>query len=77
MADYPYTPLYYGTPCFVRYYDPAADGFNYGIAYHDQICTHIGTIIPITTCIIEAQNHYIHWDEAVVECDWRDLNYLM
>lgn len=76
MSDYPYTPLYYGTPCFVRYYDPAADGFNYGIAYHDQLCTHDGQVMPLTTCIIEAQISGIHWDDAIIECNWRDLNAL-
>lgn len=76
MSDYPYIPLYYTTPILVKYLDQKSRSYCYGIAYHDQLCTHDGQVIPLTTCIIEAQISGVHWDDAIIECNWRDLNAL-
>ena len=42
MSDYPYIPLYYTTPILVKYLDQKSRSYCYGIAYHDQLCTHDG-----------------------------------
>lgn len=76
MINYPYTSLYYATPIRVRYFDHLSEDFHYGIAYHDKVCTHTGTVTLLSTCIICALSHGIHWDDAVVECDWTDLDTL-
>lgn len=76
MSEYLYVPLYYHSPTYVRYYDPTSKDFHYGIAYHDQICTHNGNVMPITTCIIEAQCMGIHWDDAIIEQVWLELDYI-
>ena len=74
MSDYPYIPLYYSTPISVRYYDFRIEKYQYGIAYHDELFTHDGQVMPLTTCIIEAQARGIDWDDAIIERVWSDLN---
>ena len=74
MANYEYTPLYYGTPCQVRFVD-CGDPNNItmcgGIAYHDfVICGCCGTILPIQEIIDNAAEFGYHWDDAIVELAW-------
>ena len=74
--NYEYTPLYYATPVQVRYFDFSTGEYNNGMAYHDELFTHDGQVLPITTCLIEAQARSIHWDSALIEQEWVDLNNL-
>ena len=75
---YEYTPLYYGTPCQVRFVD-CGDPNNItmcgGIAYHDEIiCGCCGAVLSIQDIIDDAAEYGIHFDDAVVEYgDWVDI----
>ena len=72
---YEYEPLYYGTPCQVRFYK-AADGlYRGGIAYHDFIiCGRCGSVLKIDELVADAGKAGIHWDDAVIEYgDWVDI----
>ena len=76
--NYEYTPLYYGTPCQVRFID-CGDPNNIticgGIAYHDFIiCGCCGTILPIQEIIDDAGACGYHWDNAIIELDWIDID---
>lgn len=75
--DYEYTPLYYGTPCQVRFIDfgdpnnPTTCG---GIAYKDEIiCGCCGVILSIQDIIDDAAKAGIHFDDAIIELDWIDI----
>ena len=71
---YEYTPLYYGTPCQVKFYE-AADGLiRGGIAYRDYIiCGCCGAVLLIEDVIKDATKAGVHWDDAVVELEWVDI----
>ena len=71
---YEYTPLYYGTPCQVRFYE-AADGlYRGGIAYRDYIiCGCCGAVLLIDDVVNDAACVGVHWDDAVVELEWVDI----
>ena len=73
-AKYEYTPLYYGTPCQVRFYETFTAKYYYGIAYHDFIiCGCCGEVRKIEDIIKDAENVGIHWDDAIVELEWINL----
>ena len=74
---YEYTPLFYATPCQVRFFD-YGDAENpvwgYGIANEDYIiCGCCGGILMIEEIVEEAIACGIHWDDAVVELEWVDI----
>lgn len=72
---YEYTPIYYGTPCQVRYYDTATATFIGGIGFHDYIiCGCCGNLFTIDNIIQEAEKANINWDQAVVELKWIDIS---
>ena len=71
---YEYTPLYYGTPCQVRFWDIDNGEYCGGIAYHDFIiCGRTGNILPIHRIVKLAADDGIHWDNAVIELEWLDI----
>lgn len=72
---YEYTPLYYGTPCQVRFYEAADALYRGGIAIHDHIiCGCCGAVLLTEDIIKDAAKAGIHWDDAVVELDWADIS---
>ena len=74
-AKYEYTPLYYGTPCQVRFYESFTKKYLGGIAYHDKIiCGHCGSIYRIESIIHGAESAGIHWDDAIIELEWIDIS---
>ena len=74
---YEYTPLYYGTPCQVKFWDcgdPNRPLLSGGIAYHDEIiCGCCGTVLSIQDIIDDAKECGIHWDDAIIELEWIDI----
>ena len=75
---YEYVPLYYGTPCQVRFVD-CGDPDNIttcgGIAYRDEIiCGCCGAALLIEDIIKDAESVGIHWDDAIVELEWIDID---
>ncbi len=76
--DYEYTELYYATPCQVRFYDAENGEFCGGIALQDFVISGMeGDIIPIEKIIRLAEEDGIHWDDAVVELEWVDIEELI
>lgn len=76
--SYEYTPLYYGTPCQVKFVD-CGDPDNItlcgGIAYHDfVICGCCGAILSIQEIIDDAVANGYHWDDAIIELEWLDIS---
>ena len=75
---YEYTPLYYGTPCQVRFYDglnPAEVVWHGGIAYQDYIiCGCCGMVLPIQEVIDDGVACGLHWDDVIVELEWLDVS---
>lgn len=75
---YEYMPLYYGTPCQVRFVDigdPNNITTSYGIAYRDEIiCGCCGAILSIDEIIKDAEKAGIHWDDAIIELEWIDIS---
>ena len=71
---YEYTPLYYGTPCQVRFYEK--DGtYCGGIAYHGYIiCGYCGQVRLIEDIIKNATDAGIHWDNAIIELEWINIS---
>ena len=76
MANsYEYTPLYYATPCQVRFFHPAHLCYEGGIALYNMIISGVDGEIFITDWVVtNAGDHGIHWDDAVIELDWLDIN---
>lgn len=75
MQEYGYTPLFYGTPCQVRFYDADNGEYYGGIALHDFIiCGMTGDILQIHRIIEAAAADGIHWDDAIVELAWQDIS---
>ena len=74
---YEYVPLYYPTPTQVRFYDgnnPNEIVWHGGIAYQDFIiCGCCGLVFPIQEVIDDAEKDGVHWDDAVVELEWFDI----
>lgn len=77
-STYEYTPLYYGTPCQVRFYDglnPAEVVWHGGIAYQDYIiCGCCGMVLPIQEVIDDGVACGLHWDDVIVELEWLDVS---
>ena len=75
---YEYVPLYYGTPCQVRFVDcgdPNNITISYGIAYKDEIiCGCCGAILSIDEVIKDAEKAGVHWDNAIIELEWIDIS---
>jgi hypothetical protein len=75
---YEYVPLYYGTPCQVRFVDcDGPDNINvcYGIAYKDEIiCGCCGAVLSIDEIIKDAEKAGVHWDDAIIELEWIDIS---
>jgi hypothetical protein len=78
LKQYEYTPLYYGTPCQVRFVDcgdPNKIIACYGIAYKDEIiCGCCGAILSIDGVIKDAEKAGVHWDDAIIELEWIDIS---
>ena len=73
--EFPYTPLYYGTPCQIRFYDAATANYYGGIAYQDVIfCGCCGSTIPIEDVIKNAVRANVTHDDAVVELEWKNIS---
>ena len=76
--SYEYTPLYYGTPCQVKFVDcgdPDNITLSGGIAYHDfVICGCCGAILSIQEIIDDAVANGYHWDDAIIELEWLDIS---
>ena len=75
---YEYTPLYYGTPCQVRFVD-CGDPNNIitcgGIAYKDEIiCGCCGAVLSIDELIKDAEKAGVHWDDAIIELEWANIS---
>ena len=74
MNNYEYTPLYYATPCQVRFFNYNTQNMEGGIALYDLILGgKTGHVFFIPAIIEEAAKYNIHWDDAVVELDWVNL----
>ena len=75
---YEYTPLYYGTPCQVRFVDcgdPNNITTSYGIAYKDEIiCGCCGAVLSIDELIKDAEKAGVHWDVAIIELEWINIS---
>lgn len=76
--EFPYTPLYYGTPCQVKFLD-CGDLDNittcYGIAIEDRIiCGCCGAIFLIEDVVKDAEKANIHCDDAIVELEWVNIS---
>ena len=73
--EYEWTPLFYGTPCQVRFYN-AIDGLYYGgIAFGDIIiCGCCGGITCIEDVVSAAVEAGISCEDAVIELSWYDLS---
>ena len=75
---YEYVPLYYGTPCQVRFVDcgdPNNITTSYGIAYKDEIiCGCCGAVLSIVEIVKDAEKAGIHWDDAIIELEWIDIS---
>ena len=69
---YDYTPLFYSGPTQVRFYDGL--DFVGGIAYHDYIiCGCCGGIFQVQDVIDMAKANGIHFDDAIVELGWTNI----
>lgn len=70
-----YTPLYYATPCQVKFYDANACAYRGGIALYDYIiCGCCGEMLLTDEVVKNAEMADIHWDDAVIELEWIDLS---
>lgn len=73
--NYEFTPLYYGTPCQVRFYDATDKMYRGGIALYDYIiCGCCGAVMLINDVVNDAIDDDIDWDDAVVELEWVDIS---
>lgn len=71
-ADYEYTPLYYPTPTQVKYYNGSCFCED-GIALHNVIFSmKDGSTFKIDEIIKMAEKNDIHFDDAIVELEWKD-----
>ena len=71
---YEYTPLYYATPCQVRFFNYKRQSIEGGIALYNLIIgCHSGDIFITDKVVEEAAKYDIHWDDAVIELEWVDI----
>lgn len=72
---YEYTPLYYSTPCQVKYWDIDEDKYVGGICLRDElICGCCGSICKIDAVVAAGVAHGKHWDDVIIELEWKDIN---
>lgn len=70
---YEYTPLYYHGPTQVKFYYHKK--YFGGIAYQDFIiCGSNGDIMNIDEIINEAAADGVHFDDAIVELSWANID---
>lgn len=69
-----YTPLYYATPCQVRWYKPEDNKWHSGIAYKDELILDDGRVDKLDNIVHQAETCGIYWDDAIVELSWLPLN---
>ena len=75
MKQYEYCPLYYATPCQVRFYHPSRLCYEGGIAIHNMVISGVdGEIFIADHIVSSAAAHKVHWDDAVVELAWLDIS---
>ena len=75
MNTYEYTPLYYGTPCQVKYWDIDEQRYIGGIALRDElICGCCGSICKIDAIVAAGVADGKHWDDVVIELAWKDID---
>ena len=69
---YDYTPLYYSSPVKVKYFNNNAETNPVkGICYLDKLIDwNTGALLDIEEIILQAKLAGIHFDNAIVECDW-------
>lgn len=68
-----YTPLYYGTPCQVRWYNRDTHQYEGGIALRDELIKGDGTLLSLDSIVKNAILNGIDADDAVIELSWVDI----
>jgi hypothetical protein len=75
LEQYEYTPLYYETPCQVRFLIEK-DKYIGGIAMHDYvICGCCGHVFPIEDIMEFAKEVGVHWEQAIIELEWWPIHH--
>lgn len=69
MSDYPYTPLYYGTPCLLKWYNVNTKKYQGGIGLRDLLIKGDGSIEKIDDVVAAAVKNGIDFEDAVIELD--------
>lgn len=73
--DYEYTPLYYSTPCQVKYYDRHEKTYRGAICYHEYIIFGNGSWDYTDRFVLKtAEETGKHFDEVLVELNWVDIS---
>lgn len=72
---YEYVPLYYKTPCQVKWYDTITKQYLGGIGFEQYLIKGDGTVALLDDIVHIAINHGIEFDEAVIELEWVDLSH--
>lgn len=73
IHKYEYVPLFYGTPCQVRFWGNGE--YFGGIAYHDIIiCGCCGDVLKIDDVVEKAKQDGIHFDDAIIELEWLNIS---
>lgn len=70
---YEYTPLYYLTPCQVKWYNYITGKMDGGIAFEDKIIKTDGSIELLDQIVTDAVIKGIAVDDAIIELEWLDL----
>lgn len=72
--NYQYTPLYYATPCQIRFFNPETLRLDNGIALYNLIISGRDGKIFITDYVVfSAAAYNITPDNAVIELEWLDI----
>lgn len=74
MSDYSYTPLYYGTPCQVKWYDVESGQYVGGIGFHEWLIKGNGDIDKLDDIVWKATETGMKFEDAVVELEWVDIS---
>lgn len=69
-----FTPLYYGTPCQVRWYNSVTKKWYGGIALYGSLIKGDGSMVTLQSIIVAAILDHIDPDDAIVELEWVDLS---
>lgn len=72
--EHNYTPLYYSTPCQVKWFNIEHDRWEGGIGFQNYLIKGDGSIIPLDDILSEAVEHCIDVEKVVIELSWLDLN---